>query len=37
VKDNFGSVIIAIIIISILPAVVEYFRQRSAIKDNEIG
>ena len=36
VKDNFGSVIVAIIIISILPAVIEYFRQRSLDKGKEI-
>lgn len=32
VKANFGTVIVAIIIISILPAVIEYFRQRSPKK-----
>ncbi len=36
VKENFGSVIIAIIVISILPAIIEYFRQRSPAKGNEI-
>jgi len=36
VKDNFGTVIVAIIVISILPAVIEYFRQRSPDKDKEI-
>ncbi|MEO5702416.1 MAG: DedA family protein [Gammaproteobacteria bacterium] len=36
VKENFGAVIVAIIIVSILPAVIEYFRQRSLNKNKEI-
>lgn len=36
VKDNFGTVIVAIIVISILPAVIEYFRQRLPDKGKEI-
>lgn len=36
VKNNFGSVVLAIIVISIMPAVIEYFRQRSLDKNKEI-
>jgi membrane-associated protein len=41
VKENFSVVVIAIVIISVLPAVVEYFRSRktspAAAKEPEIG
>jgi membrane-associated protein len=35
VEENFSLVIIGIIIVSVIPAVVEYFKARSEIKENE--
>lgn len=35
VEENFSLVIIGIIIVSVIPAVIEYFKARSAIKENE--
>jgi membrane-associated protein len=37
VEENFSLVIMGIIIVSVIPAVVEYIKARNAIKENEVA